>query len=302
MNVPSPSVRIRAIPARAGLNWIRHALRAFAKQPGGFMGMFGLYFAVMILFSLPVSLLMPLATLLHLDLQAVAMLCFMLMPLLTLSFMLSTEAVTNDLRIRPALFFEPLRASAAARRSLAALGLVYVAVCVIAWYAGNGLDNGETLKWFNSVLIPRETDAASAAAALAPLSDTAHLVIALKMTLVALGTIPLWHAPALVQWGRYGAAKAMFASVVALWRTRAAMLVFGLGWFALSFVVTAVLGVLELVLGGGTLMLFAGLLVSWMFSALFYVTLWFGFVDTFDIRPVSEFRTVMAEGEPPAPR
>jgi hypothetical protein len=47
-------------------------------------------------------------------------------------------------------------------------------------------------------------------------------------------TIPLWHAPALMHWGRQGVAKAMFASVVAMWRTRAALLMFGLGWFALS--------------------------------------------------------------------
>lgn len=299
MNAPTPSVRIRAIPARAGLNWIRHALRAFGRQPAGFMGMFGLFFLVMLVFSLPVALLMPLADALHISQLVVAMLSLVLLPLLSLSFMLSTEAVTNDLRIRPSLFIAPLRASAQARRSLAALGLAYFGLYVIAWYLGNGLDNGETLKWFTDRMVAPPPGATAPPAPL-PLSDAAHLVMALKMTLVALGTIPLWHAPALVHWGRYGAAKAMFASVVALWRTRAALLVFGLGWIALSLVVTIALGLLELVLGGGALMVFVGALVMWMFSALFYVTLWFGFVDTFDIRPPTEFRTVMAEGEPPA--
>ena len=298
-NAPGPSVRIRAIPASAGLNWIRHALRAFFKQPGGFMGMFGLFLGVMLVFSLPVALLMPLAEALHINQLVVAMLSLVLLPLLSLSFMLSTEAVTNDLRIRPSLFFAPLRESARARRSLAALGLAYFGLYVIAWYLGNGLDNGETLKWFTERIVAPPPGAA-APPVLVPLSDAARLVLALKMTVVALGTIPLWHAPALVHWGRYGAAKAMFASVVAMWRTRSAMLVFGLGWLALSFVFTSVLAVLELLLGGGLLMLFVGLLMSWMLTALFYVTLWFGFVDTFEIGPAASFRTVLADGEPPA--
>lgn len=297
-NVPSPSVRIRAIPAPAGLRWIRQALRAFGKQPGGFMGMFGLFLGVMLVFSLPVALLMPLADALHVNQLVVAMLSLVLLPLLSLSFMLSTEAVTNDLRIRPSLFFVPLRESARARRSLAALGLAYFGLYVIAWYLGNGLDNGETLKWFTDRMVAPPPGAA-APPVLVPLGDAARLVLALKMTLVALGTIPLWHAPALVHWGRYGAAKAMFASVVAMWRTRSAMLVFGLGWLALSFVFTSVLALLELVLGGGMLMLFIGLLMSWMLTALFYVTLWFGFVDTFEIGPAAAARTVLAEGEPP---
>jgi len=295
----TPSVRVRAIPAQAGLSWIRQALRAFGKQPGGFMGMFGMFLAVMLVASLPVALLVPLADALHVNQLVVAMLSLALLPLLSLSFMLSTEAVTNDLRIRPSLFFAPLRASARARRSLVALGLTYFGIYVVAWYLGNGLDNGEALKWFTDRMIPPPPGTPPPALT-TPLSDSARLVMGLKMAFVALGTIPLWHAPALVHWGRYGAAKAMFASVVALWRTRAAMLVFGLGWLALMFVVTSVVAVLELALGGSTLVLFIGLLVSWTLTALFYVTLWFGFVDTFDIRVATGFRTVMAADEPPA--
>ena len=299
MSNPGTSVRIRAIPARAGLNWIRLALRAFGRQPAGFMGMFGLFFLVMLVFSLPVALLMPLADVLHVNQLVVAMLSLVLLPLLSLSFMLSTEAVTSDQRIRPSLFIAPLRVSAQARRSLAALGLAYFGLYVVAWYLGNGLDNGETLKWFTDRMVATPATVANPPA-LVPLSDSAHLVLALKMTLVALGTIPLWHAPALVHWGRYGAAKAMFASIIAMWRTRTALLVFGLGWIALSFVVTTLLAVLELVLGGGALMVFLAALVMWMFSALFYVTLWFGFMDTFEITSPVAFRTVLAEGEPPA--
>jgi hypothetical protein len=288
-----PSVRIRGIPALAGLHWIRLALRAFARQPGGFMGMFAMFLLAMLLFSIPLALLVPLAEAIHLSPVVATMLSLVLMPLLSLSFMLSTEAVTNDLRIRPALFFAPLLGPASTRRSLVEVGLVYVGLFVVAWFVGNGIDGGETVRWFADRMVP--PPGATAPPAPAPLSDAARLVMSLKMAVVAIGTIPLWHAPALILWGRYGVAKAMFASVVALWRTRAALLVFGLGWLALSFVVTSALAVLEMMLGASVLMLAIAVMLSWALSALFYVTLWFGFVDTFEITPAAAFLTPMAD-------
>jgi hypothetical protein len=41
--------------------------------------------------------------------------------------------------------------------------------------------------------------------------------------------------------------------------------------------------------------------MSWCVSALFYVSLWFGFVDTFEITPPVPFRTVMADNDPAWP-
>ena len=299
MTAPTPTIRIRSIPARAGMRWIQQALRAFARQPAGFMGMFGMFLLMMLLLSIPLALLVPLANALHLDNVFVSMLGLVLMPLLSLAFMLSTETVTNDLRIRPSLFFAPLRTTARARRSLLAIGLVYVAMFVTAWFIGNGIDGGETAKWLNDhMLMPPEGTAPPSV--LAPLSQAAMMVVFLKMGVIALLTIPLWHAPPLIHWGRYGAAKAMFASVVALWRTRAALAVFGLGWLALSFVLTSVLALLEIAFGTSVIVLGIAVLMSWALSALFYVTLWFGFVDTFEITSPVAFRTVLADNEPPA--
>ena len=38
---PELRTRIRDVPALAGIRWIRLGLRAFFRQPGGFMGLFG---------------------------------------------------------------------------------------------------------------------------------------------------------------------------------------------------------------------------------------------------------------------
>ena len=297
---PDPIVRIRHIPALAGLRWIRLALRAFARQPGGFMGMFAMFLLAMLLLSIPLALLVPLAEAIHLSPVVATMLSLVLMPLLSLSFMLSTEAVTNDLRIRPGLFFAPMREPAPTSRSLIEVGLIYVALFAVTWFVGNGIDGGETARWFTDRMMMPPPGAAAPPVP-APLSDAARLVMSLKMLVVAFGTIPLWHAPALILWGRYGVAKAMFASVVALWRTRAALLMFGLGWFALSFVITLVLTVLELMLGTSVLVLAIAVMLSWALSALFYVTLWFGFVDTFEIASAAAIRTETAGTDAPAP-
>jgi len=296
---PTPTIRIRSVPALAGLRWIRLALRAFARQPGGFMGMFGLYLLAVLVLSIPLSLLVPLAEALHLDPTVAGSLNLVAMPLLSLAFMLSTQSVTNDLRIRPGLLVAPLRGPPQGRRSLAAVGLAYYAVFMLAWFVGNAIDGGEHVKWFTDHAIA-PPDGAKGPPTLTPLSEAARTAVLVKTAIVALGSIPLWHAPPLIHWGRYGAAKAMFASVVAMWRTRAALTVFALGWFALLLGIATVLTVLALVFASSVLFLAFGLTLLWAFSALFYVTLWFGFVDTFEISSPVPLRTVMASGEPPA--
>ena len=299
MTDPTPTIRIRQVPAQAGLRWIRLALRAFGRQPGGFMGMFGLYMLCLLLLTIPLTLLVPVAEAIHLSPSVVGSLTLVAMPLLSLAFMLSTEAVTNDLRIRPALMFAPLRASAAARRALLAIGLAYFGVFLLAWAGGNGIDGGESVRWFvaNTMVQP---DGTKLPATPTPLSDTGRAVMLLKMAIVALGSIPLWHAPALVLWGRYGAAKAMFASVVAMWRTRAALAVFGLAWFGLSLVAVVALALLSLVLGESVVFLLVAVMLSWAFSALFYVTLWFGFVDTFEFATTAVAATPIEDAPPAA--
>jgi hypothetical protein len=211
--------------------------------------------------------------------------------------MLGTEAVSNDLRIRPHLLFVPLaRPGPGGRRSIIVLGLAYVAVLGLAALAGNGIDGGEARNWIVGRMGAQ--NAAAFDAASATLSDTGAAVLALKIAVVALGSIPLWHAPALVQWGRMGARQAMFGSVVALWRTRAAFTVFLLGWFAVGLLGAIALDLLALLLQGSVLFAFVAVIVSWIISATFYVTLWFGFVDTFDIRrPASERAAAIDAGD-----
>jgi hypothetical protein len=276
------SVRIREVPAAAGLRWIRLGWRAFARQPAGFLGMFALFLLVGVLWSLPLGVvLVPLGQALGLGTAPAQLLGFLPMPLLTLGFMAATEAVTNDLRIRPALMFQALRGPRARPRSLLAVGLGYVVLAALAWWVGDSVDHGEASAWLSRpITAPAQ---AGEPAAIKPLSDAAQLALLVKTAIVALGSVPLWHAPALVAWARQGAAKAMFASVLGLWRSRAALALNLLGWLGIMLGFSIACGVLMAILQGSVLVVAVMVVGAWVLTAWFYAALWFGFQDTFDI-------------------
>jgi hypothetical protein len=244
----------------------------FWRRPGGFLGLFGLVMLVMVMLMLLVpAVLIPFA--------------LALLPLVSLGFMVATEAVHNDLPIRPGAFIEPLASGSRERAALAQIGLVYVAAAIVAVMLGNWIDGGELARWVAAMSTPLPDGSPPTPV---PLSDRGVAGLLTMTGIVALVSIPLWHAPALVHWGRQRAPQAMFSSVIALWRTRGAFLVYLLGWWALCMI-TAVITDLVTSFVGSTL-LKASLLffVQWSLTAVFYVTLWYGFDDTFEIRPVAE--------------
>ncbi|MET0383149.1 MAG: BPSS1780 family membrane protein [Burkholderiaceae bacterium] len=259
-------IRLRTPPAAAGLLWIRRGLRAFLRRPGGFMGLFGL----VLLALLMVAMTSPL----------VEMAAMALMPLLSLGFMVATEDLLNDLAVRPRAFWAPVARDAAARRALLNIGLVYLATFLLMYFFGDRLDGGEAKAWMQAIATPRPDGSMPEPP---PISGLGMFVLLLKTFGLALVSIPLWHAPALVHWGGQRAAQAMFSSIVALWRTRAAFGVYLLGWCAIGSLFIFTLFLLAAAFGGLQMAVVLMTPVSWALSAVFYVTLWFGFADTFEI-------------------
>ena len=266
-------IHLSSLPAAAGLSWIRRALRTFFRRPAGFMGLFGL-----VLFVLLVLALLP---------PAAQMFALALMPLLSLGFMLATEAVLDDLPVRPSLFWAPMAAGPAARRALVNIGLVYVLVFLLIFLFGDRIDGGEANRWLQAVFTPKADGTLPEPT---PISGAGTLVVLLRTFGLALVSVPLWHAPALVHWGRQGAAQAMFSSVVSIWRTRAAFAAYMLGWCAIGLLFTLLLFVVGSLLGNLQLAVAVMTPVSWALSAVFYISIWFGFVDTFQISAAAPAR------------
>ena len=280
---PAPvRIRLRSLSAVAGLSWIQRGFRTFWRRPLGF---FGLYLFVVACLGL--SMMLP---------PVAVLLLIVLLPMLSLGFMVATEDVLNDLPLRPSVFWMPLLLTPAARRSLLSIGMLYVLASVGLAVFANWIDGGEAQRWAEKLMTPR-TDGKMPE--LPPLSALGATVLLFKSFGVALVSIPLWHAPALVHWGRQGVAQAMFSSVVAIWRTRAAFAMFILGWITvvlgfgmLIFLLAASFGAAAVSLAAFTCMV--------ALTATFYVSIWFGFVDTFEITSPVPFRTVMADNDPAA--
>jgi len=269
-------IRLRSLPPAAGLVWIRRGFRTFWRRPLGF---FGLYIFVMV--CLIVSMMLP---------PVMALVAITLLPLLSLGFMLGTEDVLNDLPLRPTVFWTPLTMGPAARRSLLTIGFVYLAASLMMVFFADFIDGGEARRWMETLMTPR-TDGKMPE--VPPLSGIGMAVLMFKTFGIGLVSIPLWHAPALVHWGRQGAPQAMFSSIVSIWRTRGAFSVFFLGWLVVLFLFAlvtsigaAVFGVIAVSLAAPTCLV--------ALTAIFYVSVWFCFVDTFEITSTVAHRTVMA--------
>ncbi len=105
----------------------------------------------------------------------------------------------------------------------------------------------------------------------------------LRLLLWALLGLPFWYAPGLVHWGGHGAFKALFFSCVAVWRNKLAFLVYigaGVGGLFLLSVVSQVLMAL---VGLSQVAGLVGLPLILMFFTVMYASLFFTFVDSFEM-------------------
>ncbi|ODU08042.1 MAG: hypothetical protein ABS84_15155 [Rubrivivax sp. SCN 71-131] len=251
-------------PGRGAL-WVRDGLQLYMKRPMAFTGLFALF----LLLALFAALLPWVGGLLQM----------MMVPLLSLGFMVASQSALLDGPVRATQFFDPiLTAAPAQRRALLALCVLYgLTVAAVLWLTDWVADGGYThlFELMRQDPTPlHEIDALFVERSMA----AGALVGTTALTLV---TIPFWHAPALVHWAHQGALQALFSSTLAVWRCRGAFVVYALTWFTLMLtlgVLSALLfGLLGLAQLGSVLALPLGLFLS----TLFYVSLIFTFNDSF---------------------
>jgi hypothetical protein len=264
---PLPTIRVRDVPAAAGLAWIRRGLRAFTRRPGAYLGLFGV-----VLLSMLAMLLLP---------PVLRLLALALTPLMSLGFMIATEAVGNDLPVTPGMFVHPLTAGPSERAALLRIGLVYVIAAAAVYLTADRIDGGEANRWLMAMSTPKADGSPPDPV---PLSALGMLVLALQTGWFALVSVPLWHAPALVHWGRQGAAHAMFSSVVGIWRTRAAFTIYQLGWCAFASALGLVAAVAAAAVEDARFGVAVMMPLMALLTIVFYASLWQGFVDTFEIQ------------------
>jgi len=90
-----------------------------------------------------------------------------------------------------------------------------------------------------------------------------------------------------VHWGGQGAGQALFSSTLALWRAKGAFAVYAAGWALITFGLGMVATAAVLMLGSRQLVSVLIMPAGLILSAMFYVSLWFSFTDSFgdDLAP-----------------
>ena len=254
---------VHAPPPR-GAYWVRDAFRVFWRRPMGFTGLFLAFLFVALVIQF-VPLVGPL-------------LQMMMVPLLSLGFMVATRGLPSGTPPSPVQFVEPLRGEPRRRQALLTLCVLYGALAALLLWTCDAIAGGKLAE----LQVALGSGKATRAEVDALMADPdVFLGTVFGLVAVAALSVPFWHAPALVHWGGQGAGQALFSSTLAVWRNKGAFVVYMLAWVG---IVSAFGMVTALLLGGlgapdlASIVAIAGGLV---FSAVFYVSLWFTFSDSF---------------------
>jgi hypothetical protein len=255
---------LKSVPPTRGPRWIGDAWALFRRKPLAFAAMFSTYmFACMLVWLVPLA-------------GTVAML--MSWPLLSLGFMVASQATLLGDTPHPRHFVEPLMGDPARRRTLLWLCASFGVLMLLAMLLVTGVAGDAPERFVEAV---REGEAGQPKLQALAQESRLNEAMLLFMVLTTALSIPYWHAAALVHWGGQGAAQALFSSTLAIWRGKGAYVLFGLAWIALilgvSTVAGAVLGILGLV--GAVNFVLVGMML--LFSTLFYVAQLFTFNDSF---------------------
>jgi hypothetical protein len=276
------SLLLQNVPPSQGLQWMRQGFRLFGRHPLAFSLML-----VSFMFGALVVSIVPM-------LGSLVMLAAL--PLLSLGFMIASASALRSGPIHPGQFIQPFKTDASRRKSLAMLCVAYGAATLLVMLLSDTVDGGRFQR------LQQLLGHGQATAELESLLQDPALSwgMAVRFGLIALFSIPFWHAPALVHWGGQSPAQALFSSTLAVWRCKGAFVVYTLSWVLMvaGFAVfTALLSSLLSVRGLAGVLLLPSVLI---FSTVFYVSLWFTFQDSFGTRPGSEVPA--PESLPPAPQ
>ena len=261
-------------PAR-GWRWITQAFALWWRRPLAFVGLFA---GFLLLVLLLVGLVPVVGGLLGLA----------LVPMLSTGFMIATQSALAGGPVHTLQYIEALRVPDKPRRLAqwqlcGGYALLSVAVIVLSdWIDGGSLD----------ALMRAMADAQGGQPSAGVDSALDHPMLGIGIVaragLALLLSIPFWYASALVHWGGQSAGQALFSSTVAVWRTRGAFLVYALGWAGLMLAGAALAMLLVLALGMPKLVGVLAFPAGLVFSAVFYMSLWFGYVDNFGEPGASE--------------
>ncbi|MEW6706818.1 MAG: BPSS1780 family membrane protein [Pseudomonadota bacterium] len=260
------ALRLKTVAAPQGIQWVRAGFRLFARRPMAFSTLLLAFFFA----SLMVSVLLPLVG---------SVVSLMALPLLTMGYMIATRSALGGGLVHPGQLIEPLRTPGPQRKRLLQLCALYGGLTLLV-LLGADLVMGDAGERLRQVFTGEEVTPEEAGA----IADDPRLLqgLALQAALITLLSVPFWHAPALVVWGDQGVAQALFSSTLAVWRCRGAFALYGLVWAGLVLGLGTLAALLFSLIGLPQMAPVAAVPIALMCMTVFYVTLYFTFVDSFE--------------------
>ena len=251
-------MKLKPVPAKTGLLWVRQGITTFARQPLALSGLFLLYMlALSLLSALPV-----IGNLLSLA----------LLPATTLGLLVATREADSGKFPMPALMASAFRAGREQLRAMLMLGVIYALGFMAVLGVSALFDGGQFAQIYLGTTEMTEE---------VVLSEAFQSAMWVGMLLYLPLALLFWHAPALVHWQGISPAKSLFFSLLACWQNKGALTLFMLAWMGVFMATGLVLSLLGSLLGSPDLLaslLFAAALTL---AAMFFSSFYFTFRDSF---------------------
>lgn len=226
-------MQINPLRAATGWRWVRDGFSLLRRQP---IALLAITFLNLMLLSL--SVVIPLV-------GAVSPL--VLTPALMVGLMHAVRSAEAGQMPSPGLLFAGFRdAGGTAWRPLLVLGGFNAAATLAALALAALADGGTLMRLATGQAGADEVGA----------DDSSMLYAAIVFVLVYTPIqMAMWYAPLFAAWHKVPPAKALFFSFFAVWRNKWAFLVFGAGWFAVAFLASLAVRLLDSLLGDSPVLL-----------------------------------------------
>ena len=207
-------MQVKKVPAALGWRWVVEGITTFFRLPSVMIATGALLLLTILLTTaLPIPLLGPVIPVL-------------LTPALSFGFAQVTRDVLAGRRPSPFVLFSGLGPKAVGiRKELLILGVFNVIATVIATVVSSLVDGGD---WGEMMAGEQPADVAGEATIKALEAATLFLVIYAPLQAM------MWFAPLFVGLHRIPAMRAIFYSVVSIWRNKWPLLAYSIGWIAVA--------------------------------------------------------------------
>ena len=250
-------MKLNIVPATQGAAWVKSGIRIFVRQPLALGGLFFLFIGMMSVLSI-VPIVGTLASL-------------VLLPAVTLGLLQATRLVEAGRFPMPITLVTALIESPHKRQQMIKLGAYYALAFLLCLGITVLIDGGMFAKFY---LTGEGSDLETLQQSNIQLAALIGTVLYIPLALL------FWHAPALVYWYGVDPGKAMFFSLTACWRNKAAVLVYFMSWGGV-FIACAVLVTMLGSLFGPTFLQMIYMPLILVLAAMVTVSVYFSVRDSF---------------------